>query len=157
MVRPDITPLTPAKHPLSLQTVDGSAMGGGDRKTRLELEIPLLTGGPSLRFKDTFYCADMDPKFDIILSYPSLRTHKLGVLPHRNALVYEAEAGWLLLAGGQTTRFNPEYELIPAMVSRTSVTLTVPEPPTTSPVDPDCPSQLPEPPQPPRLTAPFDR
>ena len=57
-------------------------MGGGDRKTRLE--NPLLTGGPSLRFKDTFYCADMDPKFDIILSYPSLRTHKL---PHRNALV----------------------------------------------------------------------
>ena len=81
MVRPDITPFTPAKHPLCLQTVDGSAMGGSDRKTRLELEIPLLTGGPSLRFKDTFYCADMDPKFDIILSYPSLRTHKLGCSP----------------------------------------------------------------------------
>ena len=67
---PGITPLTPAKHPLSLQNVDGSAMGGGDKKTRLELEIPLPPEGPSLRFKDTFYCADMDPKFDIILSYP---------------------------------------------------------------------------------------
>ena len=91
MLRPNVTPLTPAKHSLCLQTVDGSAMGSGDRKTRLELEIPLLTGGPSLRFKDTFYCAAMDPKFDIILSYPSLRTHKLGVLPHRNALIWEAD------------------------------------------------------------------
>ena len=60
LVRPDITPLMPAKHPLCLQTVDGSAMGGGDSKTQIKLEIPLLTGGPSLRFKDTFYCADMD-------------------------------------------------------------------------------------------------
>ena len=82
VVRPGITPLTPAKHRLSLQTVDGSAMGGGDKKTRFELEIPLLSEGPSLGFKDTFYCADMDPKVDIILSYPSLCTHKLGVLPH---------------------------------------------------------------------------
>ena len=101
MVRPDITPLTPAKHPLCLQTVDGSAMGGGDRKSRLELEVPLVSGGPSLCFKDTFYCADMDPKFDIILSDPSLRTHKLGVLPRRNTLVHEAEAASLLLAGGR--------------------------------------------------------
>ena len=50
----------------------------------------------------------MDPKFDIILSYPSLRTHKLGVLPHRNVLVYEAEAGTLLLAEGQATVVNPK-------------------------------------------------
>ena len=68
LVRPGITPLMPAKHPLSLETVDGSAMGGGDKKTRLEMEIPLLSEGPGLRSKDTFYCADMDPKFDIILS-----------------------------------------------------------------------------------------
>ena len=82
MVRPDIMLLTPARHPLCLKTVDGSAMEGGDRETRLELEIPLLTGGPSLHFKDTFYCANMDPNRGIILSYTSLRTHKLGMLPH---------------------------------------------------------------------------
>ena len=134
LVHPDITPLTPAKHPLCLQTVDGSTMGGGDRKTRLEMEIPLLTGAPSLRFKDTSYCADMDPKFDIILSYPSLRTHKLGVLPHRNALVYEAEAGSLVLAEGQTSGFNPKYELTPALVSRASAKLTAPKTPTNPPL-----------------------
>ena len=95
LVRPGITPLSLAKHPLSLQTVDGSAMGGGDKKTRLEMEIPILGKEADLRFKDTFYCADMDPKFDIILSYTSLRNHKLGVLPRRNALVWEREPGTL--------------------------------------------------------------
>ena len=120
LVRPGITPLTPARHPLSLQTVDGSAMGGGDKVTRLELEIPVLGEGPNLVFKDTFYCADMDPKFDLILSYPSLRTHKLGVLPHRNALVWEKEPNALLLVGTQATGVLPRYDLVPTRVSKTS-------------------------------------
>ena len=64
----------------------------------------------------------MDPNFDIILSYPSLRTHKLGVLPHQNALVYEADLGKLLLAGAQATGVAPRYDLIPARASKTSAT-----------------------------------
>ena len=133
----DITPLTPAKHPLCLPTVDGSAMGCGDRKTLLELVIPLPTGVPSLRFEDTFYCAHMDPKFDIILSYPSLWTHKLGVLPLQNTLVWETEPQKLLLAGAQATFVIPRYDLVPARVPRASTTLNTSTPPTTPAVPKD--------------------
>ena len=56
----------------------------------------------------------MDPKFYLILSYPSLRTHKLGVLPHRNALVWEAEPGKLLLAGAQATGVTPKVRPHPS-------------------------------------------
>ena len=87
-----------------------------------------------MHFKGTFYCAYMDPKFDIILSYPFLRTHKLGGLPHRNALVYEAEARTLLLAEGQATGVKSKYELIPALVSPAFAAPTAPTPLTTPPV-----------------------
>ena len=71
----------------------------------------------------------MDPKFDIILSYPSLRTHKLGVLPQQNALVYEAEAGKLLLAGAQATGVTPKYDLMSDHVSRAVATTEASNPP----------------------------
>ena len=39
---------------------------------------------------DKFFNADI--QYDLILSYPTLSEHKMGVLPHRNALILEEDA-----------------------------------------------------------------
>ena len=96
LVRDGLFSMKDVRKRLQFASADGSAMRGGDKVQTLSLdlhppkaqeELPPSDQTGSFLLKDRFWNADI--RADIILSYPSLLKHNLGVLPHRGCLVRE--------------------------------------------------------------------
>ena len=96
LVRDGLFPMQDVRKRLRFPSADGPAMQGGDKVQTLALTLrpPKAQGSlhaedpdGSFTLKDRFWNADI--RADIILSYPSLLRHNLGVLPHRGSLVRE--------------------------------------------------------------------
>ena len=103
LVKTGLVPMREARRPVSFETADGSPMNGGEELTRLQLRLynrdGLADADRMMDLTDDFFNADI--QYDLILSYPTLSEHRMGVLPHRNALIHEDEEG-----GGRLTRWG---------------------------------------------------
>jgi hypothetical protein len=87
--------------PIQLITANGQPLEGGSRTVDLQIFLKPYENGqfltPSLQFSAVCYEADIS--VDIILSFPWMAEHKIGVFPHHRALVIEKPR--LLLLFGQ--------------------------------------------------------
>ena len=92
-----------ARRPVAFKTADGSPMKGGEELTQLRLRLHNRDSqgkrDETVEIVDEFYNADIH--YDLILSYPTLAEHKMGVLPHRNTLVKEDGEGDPLTRWGE--------------------------------------------------------
>ena len=95
MVKTCLVPMREARRPVSFETAEGSPMNGGEELTRLQLRLynrdGLADADRMMDLTDDFFNADI--QYDLILSYPTLSEHRMGVLPHRSALIHEDEEG----------------------------------------------------------------
>lgn len=92
----------PAKDPVRLQAAGGQILGGGTRTLKLALHLVATDYGTNEDYthvvNDNFYIADIT--CDVILSYPLLRSRKIGVMPHKRRLLWEHHLGWTWLREG---------------------------------------------------------
>ena len=101
----------PSQSPIHLSTVSGSPLPGGQREVQVELDFrPISRDGRPLRVKSwrvpaSLYDATM--KVDIILGYPWLWEHRLGVLPHEAALQADLMGQQVLLRGWRSSGRGP--------------------------------------------------
>ena len=93
LIKSGLIPMREARRPVAFETADGSPMNGGEELTKLRVKLHKrgVRGDSTQTFElvDDFYNADI--QYDLILSYPTLADHKMGVLPHRNALIMEED------------------------------------------------------------------
>ena len=93
LIKSGLIPMREAGRPVAFKTADDSPMNGGKELTKLRVKLHKwgVRGDSSQTFElvDDFYNADI--QYDLILSYPTLADHKMGVLPHRNALIMEED------------------------------------------------------------------
>ena len=127
LVKRDLFEVRPVQRKLRSASADGSAIQGGDSVQTLSLALVppdskgtesagvadgrhTRTGSASPPPAGTFnlvdnFCA-ADIRADIILSYPSLLRHLLGVIPHRGCLVREeAPLTFQLLGDGRPSKW----------------------------------------------------
>jgi site-specific DNA-cytosine methylase len=76
----------PAKKPLSLVTVDGTRLSGGQREIWLQVEFFATSEKQKMGWQEDACFLEGDIQVDLILGYPWLRTVQLGILPHKDAL-----------------------------------------------------------------------
>jgi hypothetical protein len=95
---------TKAQNPISLVTVDGTRLGGGDKEIELVLTFLASTGKKQTEWKEKAVFLDGDIQVDLILGYPWLRRTQLGILPHKGALFHEQNGGTLRLLRSVKTR-----------------------------------------------------
>jgi hypothetical protein len=86
----------PAKKPLSLVTVDGTRLSGGQREIWLQVEFFATSEKQKMGWQEDACFLEGDIQVDLILGYPWLRTVQLGILPHKDALFFDGEPKWLL-------------------------------------------------------------
>ena len=127
LVKRDLFEMRPVRRKLRFASADGSPIQGGDSVQTLSLALVppdskgtesasvadgrrTQTGSASrpsagtFNLMDNFWVADI--RADIILSYPSLLHHLLGVIPHRGCLVREeAPLSFQLLGEGRPSEW----------------------------------------------------
>ena len=80
-----------AQEPIQLVTANGQRLMGGVRTISLEIEFNPNENGKFLDEKMNFEatCYEADISIDLILSFPWMAKHKIGVFPHHKALVVD--------------------------------------------------------------------
>ena len=95
-----------AQSPIALSTVSGEPLQGGRREVAVKLHFcPEGPQGKTLRTGPWTVDAkmyDSATSVDIILGYPWLRSHCLGILPHRIAPWRRVPGAWCTSKGGRT-------------------------------------------------------
>ena len=81
----------PASKPLSLVTVDGTKLSGGQREVWLNIEFFATSEKQKMSWQEDACFLEGDIQVDLILGYPWLKTVQLGILPHKDALFFEKE------------------------------------------------------------------
>ena len=80
LIRDGLVPMAPAPTILSFASASGAPMAGGSRVAKLGLDLMAQNPAADYLLTANFWNADI--KVDMILSYPCLKDHKIGVLPH---------------------------------------------------------------------------
>ena len=95
-----------AKKPISLRTVSGEQLGGGDKTITLQLTLwgENCQGEVCQPEENTvtlaFYNAAIE--WDAIISYPTLKKFRWGVMPHRQCILWEKTDGNIVWLSGGT-------------------------------------------------------
>ena len=94
----------PADRPVSLRTVGGELLPGGDRTQRLSLHFVARDYGHEVPYEhivhDDFYVAEMDD-CDVILGYPFLCGRQMSPILHQKKLLWERATKWTWLTGSE--------------------------------------------------------
>ena len=101
----------PARRPISLSTVSGDVLPGGSREVDIKLFFaPEAPGGRAVGsawgVDASLY--DSATTVDLILGYPWLRQHRLGIMPHKDALLAEKPRGTIYLRSWSQASSQPD-------------------------------------------------